>query len=123
MRIPMKWGTDSDEVGQHQSEATLVMAMITEVPHFSQVFLLGEGKGAIGIISFPSSRFSPDERSENEVGRDSDGSGAAFRNWWGTVPNEAGQPRRVTPEAASECFWQGRVYRTSRRSRPGIRHL
>jgi len=43
VRIPMKWGTDSDEVGQHQSEATLVMAMITEVPHFSQVFLLGEG--------------------------------------------------------------------------------
>jgi hypothetical protein len=43
LRIPMKWGTDSDEVGQHQSEATLVMAMITEVPHFSQVFLLGEG--------------------------------------------------------------------------------
>jgi hypothetical protein len=43
MRIPMKWGTDSDEVGQHQGEATLVMAMITEVPHFSQVFLLGEG--------------------------------------------------------------------------------
>jgi len=39
LRIPMKWGTDSDEVGQHQSEATLVMAMITEVPHFSQVFL------------------------------------------------------------------------------------
>ena len=39
MRIPMKWGTDSDEVGQRQSEATLVMAMITEVPHFSQVFL------------------------------------------------------------------------------------
>jgi len=43
LRIPMKWGTDSDEVGQHQGEATLVMAMITEVPHFSQVFLLGEG--------------------------------------------------------------------------------
>ena len=32
-------GRDSDEVGQRQSEATLVMAMITEVPHFSQVVL------------------------------------------------------------------------------------
>jgi hypothetical protein len=43
MRIPMKWGTDSDRSGAASSEATLVMAMITEVPHFSQVFLLGEG--------------------------------------------------------------------------------
>ena len=61
----MKWGSDSDEVGQRQSEATRVMAMITEVPHFSQVFFgLVRGGRAIGIISFPSSRFSPDERSE-----------------------------------------------------------
>ena len=50
VRIPMKWGTDSDEVGQRQSEATLVMAMITEVPHFSQVVLAWWR--AIGIISF-----------------------------------------------------------------------
>ena len=76
----MKWGTDSDEVGQHQSEATLVMAMITEVPHFSQVFCLVRGKGAIGIISFPSSRFSPDERSEMK---------------WGAIPTEMGQHSEI----------------------------
>lgn len=84
----MKWGTDSDEVGQRQSEATLVMAMITEVPHFSQVFFaLVSGGRAIGIISFPSSRFSPDERSER--------SGARFRRKWGSIPNEVGQHSEI----------------------------
>jgi hypothetical protein len=34
--IPVKWGTDSGEVGQRQSKATLAMAMISEVPHLSQ---------------------------------------------------------------------------------------
>jgi hypothetical protein len=33
VRIPLKWGTDSGEVGQRRSEATLVTAMISEVPH------------------------------------------------------------------------------------------
>jgi hypothetical protein len=38
VRIPLKWGTDSGEVGQRRSEATLVTAMISEVPHMSQDF-------------------------------------------------------------------------------------
>jgi len=36
LRIPLKWGTDSGEVGQRRREATLVTAMISEVPHMSQ---------------------------------------------------------------------------------------
>ena len=36
--IPLKWGTDSGDVGQHRSGATLVKAMISEVPHLSQGF-------------------------------------------------------------------------------------
>jgi hypothetical protein len=36
LSIPVKWGTDSGEVGQRQSKATLAMAMISEVPHLSQ---------------------------------------------------------------------------------------
>ena len=36
LRIPLKWGTEYGEVGQRRSEATLVTAMITEVPHLSQ---------------------------------------------------------------------------------------
>ena len=38
VRIPLKWGTDSGEVGQRRSVATLVTAMISEVPHMSQEF-------------------------------------------------------------------------------------
>jgi CheY-like chemotaxis protein len=38
LSIPVKWGTDSAEVGQRQSKATLAMAMISEVPHLSQEF-------------------------------------------------------------------------------------
>ena len=38
LRIPLKWGTNSGEVGQRRSEATLVTAMISEVPHISQEF-------------------------------------------------------------------------------------
>jgi hypothetical protein len=38
MRIPMKWGTDSGANGAASRQATLVKAMITEVPHFSQEF-------------------------------------------------------------------------------------
>jgi len=36
VRIPVKWGTDSGEVGQCRSEATLGISMIGEVPHMSQ---------------------------------------------------------------------------------------
>jgi hypothetical protein len=36
VRIPLKWGNDSGDVGQRRSEATLVIAMISEVPHMSQ---------------------------------------------------------------------------------------
>src|SRR3984893_18525504 len=36
LRIPVKWGTDSGEVGQCRSEATLGISMIGEVPHMSQ---------------------------------------------------------------------------------------
>lgn len=36
LRIPVKWGTDSGDVGQSRSEATLVISMIGEVPHMSQ---------------------------------------------------------------------------------------
>jgi hypothetical protein len=32
-RIPLKWSTDSGEVGQRRSEATLVTVMISEEPH------------------------------------------------------------------------------------------
>ena len=38
LRIPLKWGTNSGEVGQRRSEATLVTAMISDVPHISQEF-------------------------------------------------------------------------------------
>jgi hypothetical protein len=38
VRIPLKWGTNSGEVGQRRSEATLVTAMISDVPHISQEF-------------------------------------------------------------------------------------
>ena len=37
----MKWGTDSGDVGQHRGEATLVTAMISEVPHIRQDFCGG----------------------------------------------------------------------------------
>ena len=38
LRIPMKWGTDSGASGAASSQATLVTAIITEVPHVSQDF-------------------------------------------------------------------------------------
>ena len=38
LRIPMKRGTDSGEVGQRRSKATLIIAMISEAPHLSQGF-------------------------------------------------------------------------------------
>ena len=38
VRIPLKWGTDSGEVGQRRSEATPVTAMISELPHMGQEF-------------------------------------------------------------------------------------
>jgi hypothetical protein len=38
MRIPMKWGTDSGASGAASRQATLVTAIITEVPHFRQDF-------------------------------------------------------------------------------------
>ena len=36
LRIPVKWGTDSGDVGQCRSEATLVISMINVLPHMSQ---------------------------------------------------------------------------------------
>jgi len=39
VRIPVKWGTDSGDVGQRRSEATLVTDIISEVPHLRQEFL------------------------------------------------------------------------------------
>jgi len=36
VRIPLKWGTDSGEVGQRRSEATLVMPIMSDVPQLSQ---------------------------------------------------------------------------------------
>ena len=58
LRIPLKWGTDSGEVGQRRSEATLVTAMISEVPHMRQDFVAGEGKRHhfVSIISFLTGR-------------------------------------------------------------------
>ena len=38
LRIPMKWGTDSSASGAASRQATLVKAIITEVPHFRQGF-------------------------------------------------------------------------------------
>jgi hypothetical protein len=38
VRIPMKWGTYSGASGAASRQATLVTAIITEVPHFSQEF-------------------------------------------------------------------------------------
>jgi hypothetical protein len=71
----MKWGTDSDDMGHHRSEATLVTAMITEVPHFSQAFCAWEGNKHhfVSIISLPQSGV------PTEVGRRSETGGAAFR--------------------------------------------
>jgi hypothetical protein len=50
LRIPMKWGTDSGACGAASERATLVTAMISEVPHLSQDFV---SDGASSIISFP----------------------------------------------------------------------
>jgi len=36
LRIPVKWGTDSGDVGQCRSEATLGIFIISVVPHMSQ---------------------------------------------------------------------------------------
>ena len=36
MRIPVKWATDSGEVGQSRSEATLVGFYLIHVAHMSQ---------------------------------------------------------------------------------------
>jgi hypothetical protein len=36
VRIPMKWGTNSDRSGAASEQATLVTAMFSEVPQFSQ---------------------------------------------------------------------------------------
>ena len=55
MRIPLKWGTDSGEVGQRRSGATLVTAMISEVPHLSQESVVAsedQQHRFVSIISF-----------------------------------------------------------------------
>jgi hypothetical protein len=52
LRIPVKWGTDSGEVGQGRSKATLGISMIGEVPHMSQE---SSSSGVVIIISFPGS--------------------------------------------------------------------
>jgi hypothetical protein len=38
VRIPMKWGTDSEGSGAASEQAALVTVMISEAPHFSQEF-------------------------------------------------------------------------------------
>ena len=83
LRIPLKWGTDSAEVGQRRSEATLVTAMISEVPHMSQEFCCWRGKQHhfVSIISFlraPNSVRSG-ARFRWEAGQDSGTCGARFR--------------------------------------------
>ena len=100
MRIPLKWGTDSGEVGQRRSEATLVTAMISEVPHMSQELCGWRGKQHhfVSIISFL--------RGANSVR-----SGARFR-WeagpdygtWGQGSAEVGQPGRLPPLAFIRSF-------------------
>jgi hypothetical protein len=77
MRIPMKWGTDSGASGAASRQATLVRAMIAEVPQFSQDFCAGEGNQHhfVSIISFLF--VTPFQR---KWGTHSDPCGAAFRN-------------------------------------------
>ena len=83
LRIPLKWGTDSGEVGQRRSEATLVTAMISEVPHLSQEFCGRRGKQHhfVSIISF---LVRCSFRSKG--GTIPLGSGAGFRDMWGAIP-------------------------------------
>ena len=84
MRIPLKWGTKYGDVGQRRSGATLVTAMISEVPHLSQGFVIGEGKQHhfVSIISFLSSARSARSGAgfRWEVGHD-DGACGAWLKW------------------------------------------
>jgi hypothetical protein len=83
MRIPLKWGTDSAEVGHRRSGATLVTAMISEVPHMSQEFCCWRGKQHhfVSIISFLVRWSFRSKWATIPLG-----SGARFRDMWGTIP-------------------------------------
>jgi len=100
LRIPLKWGTDSGEVGQRRSGATLVRAMISEVPHLSQEFCCWRGKQHhfVSIVSFLLAA------DPFEVGHDSAGK-------WGRIPGhvghdsaEVGQPGRLPLWYLSDHF-------------------
>jgi hypothetical protein len=93
LRIPLKWGTDSGEVGQRRSEATPVTVMISEVPHLSQDLSL---VSASSIISFPSFRFCR-EHIPFEVGQDSVGKWGAIPEHVGHDSGEVGQPESGCP--------------------------
>ena len=100
LRIPLKWGTDSAEVGQRRSEATPVTVMISEVPHLRQDLSL---VSASSIISFPSSRFCPGTCSIRS------GAGfrcevARFRSMWGHDSAEVGNPNQVAPRQMVRSF-------------------
>lgn len=72
MRIPLKWGTKYSDVGQRRSETTLVTAMISKVPDFSQDVCSWRGQAA----SFRFHHFVLLGRIPLEAGHDYVGSGA-----------------------------------------------
>ena len=92
MRIPLKWGTDSGEVGQRRSEATLVKAMISEVPHLSQEICCWQGQATSirfhhlvsGPLVIPV-----------EAGQDSAGKRGRIPGHVGRDSAEVGQPSRL----------------------------
>jgi hypothetical protein len=83
VHIPLKWGIDSGDVGQRRSEATLVTAMISEVPYLRQGFVVSEVKQHhfVSIISFLRGCI------PFAVGHDSAGK-------WGTIPVKIGSSDR-----------------------------
>ena len=104
LRIPMKWGTDSDASGAASGRSDAGYSYDLRSAPLGSRFLWLVRAIAIGIISFPSSssRLCFGIRVPIEVGRDFDqrwgtvstGNGAQFRTKWGAVSTKVGQPIR-----------------------------
>ena len=104
VRIPMKWGTDSDASGAASGRSDAGYSYDLRSAPLGSRFLWLVRAIAIGIISFPSSssRLCFGIRVPIEVGRDFDqrwgtvstGNGAQFRTKWGAVSTKVGQPIR-----------------------------
>ena len=113
VRIPMKWGTDSDASGAASGRSDAGYSYDLRSAPLGSRFLWLVRAIAIGIISFPSSssRLCFGIRVPIEVGRDFDqrwgtvstGNGAQFRTKWGAVSTKVGQPIRC-PTGGQSIF-------------------